>query len=567
MDLTKFYVYDIETYKEVFTVSVIRADGKHKNTFVCSKWQNDIERIFKFMDFCRENDCFAVGFNSLGFDYSVLHDVLELRNKNKVPKTGLGIAHKVFEFAQKQIDSFKDDGFGRTIKIDERYFKQIDLYKVHHMNNKAKRTSLKMLEFVMQMDNIEELPFDIEAELSEQDIKKLVAYNEHDVSATLRFFLASLSQVQFRLDLGEKLGKDFSNADDTKIGSEFFEMRLEEAGVKLYRFQDGRRVLNQTKRNKIKVKDCLVDYYVFHHPEFQAVYNWFGKQVITETKGVFSDIEEHELGELAQYAELTTKRKKFKSKPDENELRAFYEEHPMGWVEEEELKATEYAFDENGEHLWEFVLDEDGCPDLSKKPKKKRIPKKSYYGCWRIAETLNTVVNGYRIDFGVGGVHASISEKISRENHRYMIRDADVSSMYPNISISNRLHPEHLTEKFCDIYKSLYEERKSYPKGSAENSMLKLALNSCYGKSNDKFSVFYDPKFTMSITINGQLSLLMLADRLLQIEGLKLIQLNTDGITVALLRETEEQYNTVCKQWEKDVGLELEFADYSKRIS
>ena len=193
----------------------------------------------------------------------------------------------------------------------------------------------------------------------------------------------------------------------------------------------------------------MVDYYNFHHPEFQAVYDWFGQQVITETKGVFSDIEEHELGELAQYAELTTKRKKFKSKPDQNELQAFYKEHPMGWVEEEELKATEYAFDENGEHLWEFVLDEDGCPDLSKKPKKKRIPKKSYYGCWRIAETLNTVVNGYRIDFGVGGVHASISEKVARENHRYMIRDADVSSMYPNISISNRLHPEHLTEKFC----------------------------------------------------------------------------------------------------------------------
>lgn len=564
MDLTKFYVYDIETFKDVFTLSVIRADEQHKNTFVCSKWQNDIARIFKFMDYCHENDLYAVGFNSLGFDYPILHDLLDLRSKDKVPKSGLAIAHKMYSLAQKQIDSFKDDGFGRTIKSEDRYFKQLDLYKIHHFNNKAKRTSLKMLEFVMQMDNIEDLPFGIEQELSEADIKKIVAYNEHDVYATLKFFLASEAQVLFRLDLTKKLGKDFTNADDTKIGADFFEMKLEEAGVKLYKFQDGKRVMNQTKRDKIHIKDCLFDYYDFKHPEFKAVHDWFSKQIITETKGVFSDIEEHNLGELAKYAELTIKKKKFKAKPSDEELQEFKKEHPMGWVEVEELKATEYLFDENGQHVMEYPLDSDGSPDLSKKPKKKRVPKKSYYGCWKIAETLNTCFNGYRIDFGVGGVHASLSEKVVRETNTYMIRDADVSSMYPNISISNNLHPEHLGEKFCEIYKSLYEERKSHPKGSAENAMLKLGLNGTYGKSNDKFSVFYDPKFTMSITINGQLSLLMLADRLLQIEGLKLIQLNTDGMTVALLRNTEEQYNQVCKQWEKDVGLELEFVDYSK---
>jgi hypothetical protein len=70
----------------------------------------------------------------------------------------------------------------------------------------------------------------------------------------------------------------------------------------------------------------------------------------------------------------------------------------------------------------------------------------------------------------------------------------------------------------------------------------------------------------MSITINGQLSLLMLADRLLQIEGLKLVQLNTDGLTVAMLRSTEDQYKEICTQWQSDVKLELEFVDYSKMI-
>ncbi len=138
--------------------------------------------------------------------------------------------------------------------------------------------------------------------------------------------------------------------------------------------------------------------------------------------------------------------------------------------------------------------------------------------------------------------------------------------MYPNIAIANRIYPEHLGEQFCDIYQDVYEQRKSYPKGSAENAMLKLSLNSVYGDSNNKFSVFYDPMYTMSITINGQLSLLLLAEKLLEIDGLRLIQLNTDGITVALLRGTEEQYEQVCDDWQKQVGLQLEYADYSKMI-
>ena len=57
----------------------------------------------------------------------------------------------------------------------------------------------------------------------------------------------------------------------------------------------------------IKIKDCLFDYYDFTRPEFIAIHEWFKKQIITETKGVFSDIEEHLLGDVAKYAEMVCK--------------------------------------------------------------------------------------------------------------------------------------------------------------------------------------------------------------------------------------------------------------------
>ena len=564
MNFDKLYVYDIETYKELFSFSIVRADGKHKKTFEVSKFSNQIEGIFKCLDYLRDNDCYLVGFNSLQFDWPIMQKLVDSRNS--LPKSGDKISLKVFDLAQKQIDSFKENQFGNTVKTEDEYIRQIDLFKIHHFDNKNKSTSLKMIEFNLRLESIVDLPYGIEESLDQSKIEEILRYNEHDVEATRVFLEESKDQVLFRFQLTEKYNKSFLNHNDGKIGKDYFKMKLTDLGMKLSEYKNGKLVMKQSPRPSIKIGDCLFGYYDFKRQECKAVLDWFSKQVITETKGVFSDIEEHNLGEVAQYAEMIVKRKKFKAKPTESELNEFKKEHPLGWIEEEELKATEYAFDSDGNHIMEQPLDEDGSPDFSKKPKKKRIPKKSYWGCWRMAETLNIVLDGLRVDFGVGGVHASLSNKVATETKRYIIRDADCASMYPNIAISNNVFPEHLGVEFCDIYQDVYEQRKSYPKGSAENSMLKLSLNSVFGDSNNKYSNFYDPVYTMKITVNGQLSLLLLAEKLLEIKGMKLIQLNTDGLTVAMLRDTQDQYYEVCKAWEKQVGLQLEYADYSKMI-
>ena len=112
----------------------------------------------------------------------------------------------------------------------------------------------------------------------------------------------------------------------------------------------------------------------------------------------------------------------------------------------------------------------------------------------------------------------------------------------------------------------MYNQRKSYAKDTAENAMLKLALNGVYGDSNSKFSPFYDPQYTMSITINGQLTLCLLAEKLLDVEGLILIQVNTDGVTALVPRKKRSEYDAICTAWQQQVKLQLEFAEYSKMI-
>ena len=561
----KDIIYDLETYPNCFTFCAVFANGKGLRVYEISDRKDETDKMLEFLRNLLKNQYRMVGFNCLAFDYPIMHHILLKAKKafkdGKQPKF---TAKELYGIAQDLIEGMKsNDRFGNSIKDSEIIISQVDLYKIWHFDNKARSTSLKMLEFNMRSENIEDLPFPVGTNLDDKQKAELIKYNKHDVLETLKFYRYSQEALKLREELTELFGFDCTNFNDTKIGKQLFINSLEKAAPGCcYAVTERGRKIRQTKRDKIVIKDCLFPYIKFKRPEFQALHEWFKRQVITETKGVFADIEEHDLGELAQYAELVVKRKKFKGKPTDEERQEFLQQHPLGWIEEEELKATEYVFDENGEHVMEYPLTEFGLPDESKKPKKKRRQKISYWGCWKIAETLNVVINGFRYDEGLGGVHGSISGKVE-EDDNFLIIDCDVSSMYPNLAISNNAHPAHLGTTFCKVYKRLYDERKSHPKGSAANAALKLALNGVYGDSGNEYSPLYDPAYMMSITCSGQMSILMLVERLIDV-GCEVIQCNTDGVTCKVPKSKENDYYSACRDWESVVKLDLEYCYYSK---
>ncbi len=166
------------------------------------------------------------------------------------------------------------------------------------------------------------------------------------------------------------------------------------------------------------------------------------------------------------------------------------------------------------------------------------------------------------LHFGSGGLHGSVSGLKFEETKTHEIVDIDVVSFYPSLAIVNRWYPEHLTETFCDIYDELKARRVSYAKGTAENNALKLALNGVYGDSNNEHSPFYDPAYTMAITINGQMLLASLAEALSDIKGVKLIQVNTDGVTLYAPRTVRSLIDVTCKSWEQRTRLDLEYVNY-----
>ncbi len=178
----------------------------------------------------------------------------------------------------------------------------------------------------------------------------------------------------------------------------------------------------------------------------------------------------------------------------------------------------------------------------------------------------NVMYKGIEYKFGEGGLHASYESKVFESDDEYMIIDKDVKSYYPNLSIRNRFYPAHLSDVFCDVYEDIYNTRTRIPKSDPRNYSYKIILNGVYGKSKDAYSFLYDQKFQLQITINGQLLLAMLAERLSFIEDCTIIQVNTDGITIKIKKSSLEQLNDICAKWEKLTKLELEEACYKKMV-
>ena len=180
----------------------------------------------------------------------------------------------------------------------------------------------------------------------------------------------------------------------------------------------------------------------------------------------------------------------------------------------------------------------------------------------------NVNYKGIKTHFGLGGAHGAMQPGVYESDNENVIMSSDVASFYPNLAIMNKIAPAHLDKKaFCDLYEWFFTERKKIPKSNPMNYVYKIILNSTYGLSNDKNSFLYDPQFTMFITVNGQLTLMMLYEMIMEAipEATPLLQ-NTDGVETIIPRSKIDLYMEVCKKWEEITNLVLEHDQYKKLI-
>lgn len=173
------------------------------------------------------------------------------------------------------------------------------------------------------------------------------------------------------------------------------------------------------------------------------------------------------------------------------------------------------------------------------------------------------VLSNVEYSVGVGGIHSIHTPEIFKPKEDEAIGHADVTSMYPSLLIIYDLFPSHLGKDFRNIYKSIYDQRVEAKRNGqkAKNETFKLTLNSVTGKMQQETSWMYDPFNVFRIRINGQLILLMLVERLLNI-GCKIVQVNTDGVMYIYKKSNQDAVQDAISDVENITKLNFETGCY-----
>lgn len=189
---------------------------------------------------------------------------------------------------------------------------------------------------------------------------------------------------------------------------------------------------------------------------------------------------------------------------------------------------------------------------------------------------------GTSYTIATGGLHSNEIPAIYTENDDNIIVDRDVASYYPNMIRSLKVCQKHLIPKaWFRIADTIVDERLEHKHLAKDKSLdvmerdkhataaacLKIVANAgIFGKMGSEKSFLCDKKAMYQVTINGQLFLLMLIEKL-ELAGIHVISANTDGIVTIVPRELEQTADDICHWWEKHLGLELEFTYYTKYVT
>ena len=460
------YIMDYETLSNCFVGVFEHYKTDETKVFVIHDLQNDYNNFIEFLEQNETNKEWHISYNGLAFDAQITHYIIQNREMFK-NLSGCAIAEILYKYAQECIDRSDRKEF-LDFPQWNMSIGQIDLFKMHHWDNPAKRSSLKWIQYSMDWENILEMPIHHNTIIkTKEEIETIIEYCINDVKSTKNIFKKSKSQIQLRKELTSTYNINLFSASEPRISKELFayymskKLNVTKKDIKQYR----------TYRNVIDLNDIILPYIDFKSVEFKGLLERFRSVQL------------------------------------------------------------------NGESL---------------------------KGSFKYTVNYKNV----KTHFGLGGVHGARKAGVYNSDNNYIIMSSDVTSFYPNLVIRNKWAPGHFpADEFCDQYEWFFEERKKIPKSNPMNYVYKIILNSTFGLSNDVNSFFYDPELCMRITVNGQLTLMMLYEMIMEgIPEAKALMQNTDGIETLIPKDSMDKYMKICDEWESITKLNLEHDQYDKLI-
>ena len=249
--MKKYWIWDLETLN-IFTATFIDRDSDDERVFVISQERNDRKKILDFLNTEVEG---LIGYNSIFFDAQVLEYIIRTPNctAEDIRKYAILITS---EDRKPDVPEWK-------LK-----HKHLDLFKALSLSVKAKRTSLKWCEYMLDFENIEDMPSQGEGKNWEQQV---LSYNKNDVLATKELYFRQKHEIDLRNYLSQREGLNLMNSSEPDLSKKLFAKYLSK---EMNIFQSDLRIMG-TDREIVKVESIIFPYVEFQTKDFQDVQKKF----------------------------------------------------------------------------------------------------------------------------------------------------------------------------------------------------------------------------------------------------------------------------------------------------
>ena len=256
-------LYDIEVFPNCFHCLVSDSESHKKYKFEISNRKNQLEELIDFFYFKRVEHIMC-GYNNHHYDDIVINYMIFFRNTMK-RFDYLKICNSLYYLSKAIIESEKTENIDKIKQYKyANYFYSFDLMTM--LYSAAKQKSLKEVEILLGMDNVQEFEAGFDQRLLDSEIDDMIKYNENDVDATELLLNTVKDEVDLRLEVEKEWGFDALSMSNIRIGEEIL---LRQSNLKGAALEEAKSKIRRVA--KIENKDIILPFIQYSNPKLKEV--------------------------------------------------------------------------------------------------------------------------------------------------------------------------------------------------------------------------------------------------------------------------------------------------------
>ena len=270
-------VYDIESFPNLFTCSILNSENNKLITYEISEDKNDLGKIVALFQL---KEFYFCGFNNKSYD-DVLINYLIIRFDDLRYKP-------IFEITW-LIKSMSDKIIKEPVAnwVDYKHAYLFNSFDLMTMSFSAKnRVGLKELEVTMGFPNVMEYEGDFSKNVPKELKDKVIEYNQNDVLATGELLNLKKNDIELRLKLNEKYKINVLSKDNVNMGMEILKKEYLEKTNKTW---DDIKDL-KTPCQLVPFKNIIFDFIQYTTPTLQKLLEKLKKVSIDPNNKDFREV-------------------------------------------------------------------------------------------------------------------------------------------------------------------------------------------------------------------------------------------------------------------------------------